>query len=117
MADPIRSHLRSAFAGELHQVDAAARRIHLLAPQDVRGTNRQAEAAVNAFFNDFIRRRMMSVEGTAGNSYRGRIGHQIPPTKRPGFNVFAGSSCFFTAFINSSASPALPQASMCAIPA
>src|SRR6202011_2676295 len=72
MADPIRSQFRSAFAGELHQVDAAARRIHLLAPQDIRRADRQAETAVNALFDNFIRRRMVRVEGTAANSRRGR---------------------------------------------
>ena len=35
VADPLGVDLRGAFGSKLHQVDAAARRIHFLAPQDV----------------------------------------------------------------------------------
>ena len=62
MADPLGIDLRSTFGGEFHQVDAAARRIHFLAPEDVSGTGRQAEAAVHALINDFRGGGMVPVE-------------------------------------------------------
>src|SRR5579859_1977077 len=52
VADPLGSHLRSAFGGKLHQVDAAPRRIHFLAPENVGGTHRQTKAAVDALVNN-----------------------------------------------------------------
>ena len=48
MADEGRRHRRAAVEARLHQIDAAARRVHLLAPQHVGRTRRQAEAAVHA---------------------------------------------------------------------
>ena len=64
MADPLRVHGRVALAGEFHQVDAAARRIHFFVPEDVRGTDRQAEAAMDTVFDDLLGRWMVGVEGT-----------------------------------------------------
>src|SRR5580704_5932129 len=63
MADPFGIHFRSAVAREFHEVDAAAWGIHLLAPQNVGGANRQAKAAVHALFDDLVRRRVVRVEG------------------------------------------------------
>ena len=43
-----RRHRRAPFEAGFHQIDAPARRIHLLAPQHVGRAGRQAEAAVHA---------------------------------------------------------------------
>ena len=73
MADPLGSHLRRSFGGELHQVDAAARRIHFLAPENVRGTRGQTKTAVNALVNNGRGGRMMRVE--RGRKRIGRSRH------------------------------------------
>ena len=52
VADPLGSHLRGAFGGQLHQIDATARRIHFLPPQNVSGTRGQTKTAVDALVND-----------------------------------------------------------------
>ena len=48
----------------LHEVDAPARGVHLLAPERVRRARRQAEAAVHAVVEQLLRRRVVVVEGT-----------------------------------------------------
>lgn len=65
VADPAGVDLRSALGGKLDQVDAAARRIHFLPPEDVGGTSGKAEAAMHALVDDFRCRRMVLVEGGA----------------------------------------------------
>jgi hypothetical protein len=62
MADPGGIHFRGAFGGELHQVDAAAWRVHLLAPEDVGRADGETETAVHALVDDFGGRRVVSVE-------------------------------------------------------
>src|SRR5205814_3878216 len=102
----------------------SARRIHFLAPQHIGGTHGQTKSAMDALFNDLVRRRMVRVENgcvvrvgchfihrKSGSAAAALQELYIPPTNRPGFSVFLGSSCCFTAFINASASPAIPQAS------
>ncbi len=69
VADPLGSHLCGAFGGELHQIDAPARRIHFLPPQNVGRAHGQAKAAVHALINDGVGGRMMRVK-----SGRKRIG-------------------------------------------
>jgi len=56
-------HADLALGGQLHQRDAAARRIHLLAPQKVRRAGGEAEAAVHAIGDQLRIGRMMRVEG------------------------------------------------------
>jgi hypothetical protein len=77
VADPLWIHTRVALAGEFHQVDAAARRIHFFVPEDVRGTDRQAKAAMDTVFDDLFGRRVVRVEGawqwiSFGNGGHGR---------------------------------------------
>ena len=48
--------------GHLHEVDPPARRVHLLAPQRVGGAGRQAEPAVHAVVEQFLRGRVVGVE-------------------------------------------------------
>ena len=62
MADPLRIQCGVAFAREFHQIDAAARGIHFLVPENVRGTDRQAEAAVDTIFDNLFGGRMVLVE-------------------------------------------------------
>ena len=119
MADPCFVDRRVAFGGHLHQVDAAARRIHLLVPQHVGGAHGQTEAAVHAFVDQLA--------PTAGGARRSRsqpagwmlcrCAIRSLPTNRPGFSVPRGSNCCFTLSINENASPPLPHASIAGIAA
>ena len=54
-----------SFAGGdfVHHVDAAARGVHLFAPQDVGGTRGEAKAAVDAGIDDLLLWRVVAVEG------------------------------------------------------
>src|SRR5208282_801051 len=101
------------FQAELHQVDAPARRVHLLAPKCVGRTSSQTEAAVHTLIDQVGRRRMVRIESSAARIGIGdrRFGHQIPPMNRPGFSTPAGSNCALTLFITGNASPELPQTS------
>ncbi len=54
---------RPAVERRLHQIDAAARRIHLLAPQHVGRTARQTESAVHALVDQCGLRRVDGIEG------------------------------------------------------
>ncbi len=92
MTDPLRVHGCSAFASEFHEVDAAARGIHFFVPENVGGADGETEAAVDAFVDDFRGWRVVRVERAWRRSCDRRIGHQMPPTKRPGLSVFFGSS-------------------------
>src|SRR2546429_8859153 len=85
--------------------------MHFLPTHHIGGTHGQTESAVNALFDDRIRRRMVRVEGARAFLFCGQVFHQTPPTNRPAFRVFFGSSCCFTAFINGSASLSAPPAS------
>ena len=62
MIDERRRHPGPPFETGLHQIDSAARRIHLLAPQDVGGARRQTEAAMHAFVDERRIRRVVGVE-------------------------------------------------------
>lgn len=62
VADPLRVDGRRAFAGDFHQIDAAARRIHFFVPQNVCRAHGQTKAAVDALIYDFCRGRMMGVK-------------------------------------------------------
>src|SRR5258708_24235507 len=42
-----------ALRGHLHQLDTATRRVHLLAPQQIGGAGRQAEAAMHTISDQF----------------------------------------------------------------
>ena len=73
----------------LHQVDAPARRIHLLAPQHVRGAGGQAEAAVHAVVDQVPAGRVVVVEGgfarrPGDRSQHVRRGAVRPAALRPG---------------------------------
>ena len=82
-----------SFGGFLHHVDAAARRIHLFSPQNIRGTCGQAEAAVHAIGQQFLVRRVMRIETgrLCGLDSDKRLARHIPPRKRPGLRVRLGS--------------------------
>ena len=49
--------------GLVHHVDAAARGVHLFAPQDVGGASGKAKAAVDAGIDDLLLWRVVTVEG------------------------------------------------------
>src|SRR5271163_608168 len=76
MADPLRVHRRVALTGEFHEVDAAARGIHLFVPEDIGGTDRQAETAVDTVFDDLFGRRVVRVKGAWQWISFGNGGHE-----------------------------------------
>ena len=63
MTYPLRVDTRVAFAGELHQVNSATRRVHLFVPENVSRANGQAESAVDAGFDDLFGGWMVRIEG------------------------------------------------------
>src|SRR5207247_5933147 len=67
-----------------HQIDATARRVHLLAERAVGRTRRQADAAVHARAN--------VVEGGRRGQPVGPRRHHSRPTKRPGLSTPRGSN-------------------------
>src|SRR6266446_200231 len=80
------AQLHPALGRRPHQVDAAARRVHLFAEHPVGRTLREADPAVHAL-PDLVE------VGSLGGARGGR--HQRPPTKRPGFSTrFASNSSF-----------------------
>ena len=111
--------------------DASARRVHLLAPEDVGGAGGKAEAAVHALVHDGRFGCVVRVEGAgfggggdlcerglcgeAGGFLRGggfvRERHQMPPTKRPGLRMRAGSNSCLMARMSSMAGGGSPQES------
>ena len=61
--DEALGHADAPFEARLHQVEAAAWRIHLFAPQGIRRARRQAEAAMDALVDERSLGWMVSVEG------------------------------------------------------
>src|SRR5262252_8799979 len=74
-----------------HQVNAASRRVHFLAPGLIGGTRGQAESAVHARVDQLP------------------VRHQMPPTKRPGFNRCSGSKRSFILCITGNAGTTEPH--------
>src|SRR5262249_1888856 len=97
--------LELALCQPAHQVDAPARRVHLLRPGVPGRTGRQTEAAVDA---------VVVERAPAGVRIRRRRGHQIPPTKRPGARRRSGSRRSFTPRIRAIAAGGAPQTSAAA---
>src|ERR1035437_4194411 len=90
------------FGQRLHQIDSAARRVHLASRYNVGRTSLGAEPAMNA-----VERQV--VVGDAARRilwYQGGRGHQIPPTKHPGLKIPTGSKAALSRRIIASA-PAL----------
>ena len=78
MADEGRRHLRAPLEPGLHQVDASARRVHLLAPQHVGRTRRQTEAAVDARVDERPRRLIGPLNADVGAGL-GSVGSALIP--------------------------------------
>jgi hypothetical protein len=76
MTDKCLVNFRFAFLSHFHQVNAAPRGIGFFTPQDVGGAGGQAEAAVNAFVDEFERGRLMRVE-SAGFRSCVVVGHEL----------------------------------------
>ena len=76
-----------ALGGRAHEVDAPARRVHLLAEHAVGRALRQADAAVHAGAQPVHGRRILGVEGA---ERRPVAGAHSPPTKRPGLRTPRG---------------------------
>ena len=71
----LRRDLRLAFERHLHQVNPPPRGVRLPAPQRVRRTRRQAEAAVHAVGEQIGRRRVVRIERACG---RGHVRAMVP---------------------------------------
>ena len=84
----------------LDQVDAAARRIELVAEGDVGRAGRRAEAAMHAIAQDLFRLRDMRI-GELGEREAGL--HQ---TIRPGLRIPCGSNCSFSRADSAASAPA-----------
>src|SRR5208282_5705413 len=102
MARRVVVEVDAAFGQRLHQIDSAARRVHLASRYNVSRTSLGAKATMNAF-------EQQVVVGDAAHRIqryeRGR-GHQIPPTKHPGLKIPAGSKAALSRRISARA-PAL----------
>src|SRR5262249_31313442 len=62
--DEVLGHADLTMRGHLHQLDAPARRVHLLTPKQVCRASRQAEAAVHTVRDELGIGRVVLVEGT-----------------------------------------------------
>src|SRR5262249_15346983 len=92
-----RSEAHPPLRGCAHQVDAAARRVHLFTEHAIGRTLRQANAAMDAGAETLHGWSVDGIEGTGG-------GHaHSPPTKRPRFRLPRGSNSAWSRFITASA--------------
>ncbi len=77
-------------------------RVHLVAPQDVGGAGRQAEAAVNAVGDKLFRRRVMRVEVRGlGRFQLCQVVMSDASEEAAGLRMWLGSNCCLTARIRS----------------
>ena len=74
-----------------HEIDPAARRVHLLAEDAVGRALRQADPAVHAGAQAVHGGRVLGVEGPEAGADGMHLAHR-PPTKRPGLSRPAGSN-------------------------
>src|SRR5258708_35043423 len=88
-----------AFSERLHQIDSAARRVHLASGYNVGRTCLGAESAMHAVEQQVV------VADVADRIRQcdARLGHQIPPTKHPGLKIPAGSKAAFNRRMSASA--------------
>src|SRR6516225_5018217 len=107
MDDPFFVQACRALARHFHEVNPAARRIHLLTPEHIRRAHRQTEPAVDALVDDFTGGRMVLVESAGATEFCLFARHQMPPTTRPLLIVPLGSNCCFSARISKMESPAV----------
>ena len=96
VADRVVVEFEVAFGERLHQINAAARRIHLGARDDVGRARLEAEPAMNAVEQQLVVNHVANGLGGTG----GKLGHQSAPTKHPGLKMFAGSKVPFSRFIS-----------------
>src|SRR4029434_6821403 len=109
-----RRHVGTSFEPGLHQIDPAARRVHLLTPEDIRGTRWKTEAAVDTLINQCAGRLVGAFE------HWFLVNYQLPTSTHedqigplPAFRMFAGSSLRFSTRATSVAPDAVPQTSTC----
>src|SRR5271163_167273 len=99
MARRVLVEIDAAFGDRLHQVDSAARRVHLASRYNVCRTGLGAEPAMHAVEQQVV------VANVANRIRRCDAwrGHHIPPTKHPGLKIPAGSKAVFSRRISASA--------------
>src|SRR5262245_55990502 len=86
-----------SLGGRAHEIDAAARRVHLLAQHAIGRALRQTDAAVDTGAQALRGRSVDGIEGAGG-------GHvQSPPAKRPRLRIPRGSNSALSRFITVSA--------------
>src|SRR6185503_15978724 len=119
VADEGRRHRSAPLEARLHQVDAAARRVHLLVPQHVSRTRRQAEAAMHARVDECHRGLIRAAErrdpGSRIRDPAGLLGSRFDTHTgpRPALRMPWGSSACFTDAPSEPASPSGPHTSRC----
>jgi hypothetical protein len=86
MADEFFVERGGTVEGHFHEIDAAARGIHFFAPEDVGGTDGEAEAAVDALVDQFQRGRLVEIEGAVENGNFVFGGHTIRFPQRSGWD-------------------------------
>src|ERR1700683_2297118 len=99
MARCVVVELDASFGDRLHQIDSAARRVHLASRHDVGRAGLRAEPAMNAVEEQVV-------VGDVSNRTRrchDRLVHQIPPTKHPGLKMPAGSKAALSRRMSASA--------------
>src|SRR5208283_5431772 len=99
MAGRVVVELDPALGERLHQIDSAARRVHLASRYNVRWTSLGAEPAMYA-----VEQQVVVADAATRIRWRdGGRGHQIPPTKHPGLKIPAGSKAALSRRISASA--------------
>src|SRR5271166_6535925 len=99
MARGVVVELDVCLSERLHQIDSAARRVHLASRHDVGRAGLRAEPAMNAV-------EQQVVIGNVSNRTRrchARFVHQIRPTKHPGLKIPAGSKAALSRRMSASA--------------
>src|SRR6266567_1509330 len=97
MFDCFRSGLRIALKHMLHQYDAPARAVPLVAQNQIGWTGRRAEAAMHASSQRLFRLFHMRIVQLFGAECRA---HQMPSNMRPGFNTCLPSNAALTARVS-----------------
>src|SRR5271154_3261279 len=88
MARRVVVELDASVSERLHQIDSAARRVHLGSRHDVGRARLRAKPAMNAVEEQVI---VGDISKRTPRWRHARLVHQIPPTKHPGLKIPAGS--------------------------
>src|SRR5271155_3850214 len=90
----------ASFGDRLHQIDSAARRVHLASRHDVGRARLRAKPAMNAVEEQVV---VGDISNPTPRWRHARLVHQIPPTKHPGLKIPAGSKAALSRRMSASA--------------